>query len=353
MYPKVKIYIKNIIENSKKMQKICKDNNIHLSVVTKLISDSPPIIKHLVDSGIDCICESRMENIKSYSNIGAEKWFIREPMFSEIEDVIDYIDVSLNSEIETIVRLNDCAKKKNKIHKVILMYELGDLREGCERQELFETIEKCLKLDNIKLHGIGTNLSCYGGIIPTEENMNEFAFLAEEIEEKFNITLKIVSGGNSSSFKLLTEKKLPAKINNFRFGESIYLGNVPCFDEPITEFNKNNFVLEAQIVELKEKNSVPRGISYVDAFGNKPHFEDKGRRMRAIIAVGKQDISISGLTPVDEKIEILGCSSDYVILDVTDSERQYKLGDIISFNMDYAATLRVMTSEYVHKELVE
>ncbi|MBQ6707347.1 MAG: alanine/ornithine racemase family PLP-dependent enzyme [Clostridia bacterium] len=349
MYPNVEIFTDRIVENAKKMKALCNDSGITLSVVTKLVSDCPEITKKLVESSVDCICESRMENVKSYENIPSEKWFIRQPMMSEIDDVVKLIDVSLNSEWTSIKALDEAAKKLSKKHKVILMYELGDLREGCDREELFEIIEKTLKLDNIILYGIGVNLCCYGGVIPSEENMAELSFLAEEIEEKFNIKLPVISGGNSGNLKLLLSGKLPKKINNLRMGESIFLGNIPCFEEPLENFNRDNFILNAQIVEIRRKPSVPRGTRYTNSFGEETKIVDRGERLRALIAIGKQDVSLSGLTPTDKGIDILGGSSDYIILDVTDSEKNYKVGDVLSFTMNYAATLRVMTSQYVEK----
>lgn len=349
MYPNVEIFTDRIIENANKMKALCNDNGIKLSVVTKLISDCPEITEKLVENGVDCICESRIENVRSYKNIPCEKWFIRQPMMSEIEDVARLIDVSLNSDMSTIKALNEATKKFNKKHKVILMYELGDLREGCEKDELFELIENTLKLDNIILYGIGVNLCCYGGVIPSDENMAELQLLAEETEEKFKIKIPVISGGNSGNLKLLLSGKLPKKINNLRMGESIFLGNIPCFEEPLEGFNRDNFILNTQIVEVREKDSVPRGTRYTNSFGEKTKITDRGRRKRALVAIGKQDVSFSGLTPSDNGIDILGGSSDYIILDVTDSEKDYKVGDVLSFKMNYAATLRVMTSAYVEK----
>ncbi len=349
MYPNVEIFTDRIVENANKMKELCNTYGIKLSVVTKLISDCPEITEKLAENGVDCICESRMENVKSYKNIPCEKWFIRQPMMSEIDDVVKLIDVSLNSEWTTIKALNEAAKKLGKKHKIILMYELGDLREGCDKEELFEIIEKALTLENIIVYGIGVNLCCYGGVIPTEENMAELQFLAEEIEEKFKIKLPVISGGNSGNLKLLLSGRLPKKINNLRMGESIFLGNIPCFEEPLENFNRDNFILNAQIVEVRDKPSVPRGTRYTNSFGEETKIVDRGIRKRALIAIGKQDVSLSGLTPTDKGIIVLDGSSDYIILDVTDGEKDYKVGDVLSFTMNYAATLRVMTSAYVEK----
>ena len=58
-------------------------------------------------------------------------------MCCETENVITYADVSVNSEYDTILRLNHYAQIHDKPHKVILMADLGDIREGfTDYQEL-------------------------------------------------------------------------------------------------------------------------------------------------------------------------------------------------------------------------
>lgn len=354
MYPTIKINLKNIIDNIKNIKKLCDAQNIHLSVVTKLLVDNKEVVQAIVDSGVESICESRIQNLISYKDIQIEKWLIREPMLSEISDVVKYTDVSLNSEMATIRELDKEANKQNKVHKIILMYEIGDLREGCLREELGYVIEESIRLKNIEVYGIGINISCYGEIIPTDENMRELDELVKELEKKYNIKFKMVSGGNSSSYKMLKEGKLPRTINNLRLGESVFLGNVPCFDEKIENLNYDNFILEAQIVELKEKPSVPKGtMGYANSFAEQTTFIDRGIRKRALIGIGKQDVKPEDLYPTDDKIIILGGSSDYIILDVSDCEKQYKVGDILEFKMNYAGTLRLMASKYVERKIIK
>lgn len=352
MYPAVEINLNQIIKNAKSMQKICESQNKTYCLVTKVVSDNKEIVKALVDNGVNCIGESRIENLISYEDIKAEKWLIRIPMLCEAENVVKYSDVSLNSELDTIKVLNESAIKQNKIHKIILMYELGDLREGCSKEELEEILPEILKLSNIKIYGLGTNLSCYGATIPTNENMNELVSVAEELEEKFGFKFELISGGNSSSFKMLKNGELPERINNLRLGESIFLGNVPCFEEPILEFNRNNFILKTQIIELKEKASVPRGKHYVDSFGRIPTFVDRGIRKKAIIALGKQDVRLDCLIPEINEIIVLGGSSDHIILDVSDCKEEFKVGDEVSFKLTYGGVLSLMTSKYVKREII-
>ena len=108
--------------------------------------------------------------------------------------------------------------------------------------------------------------------------------------------------------------------------------------------------MKGEIIEIKEKNSVPNGNIGYDAFGRIPKFEDKGIIKRAIIALGRQDVAPEDLIPLDEGIEILGASSDHMLLELTPRAEDYKIGDIVSFSLNYVALLNVMNSPYVHKE---
>lgn len=356
MYPKIQIKINNIVENVKNTKLLCEQNNISLSLVTKVLSDNKQVVEALINHGVDKICESRVENFINYKDLDVEKWLIRIPMECEISDLVKYTDVSLNSELQTIIKINEEAKKQGKIHKIILMYELGDLREGCLEPELINTVDQTLKLSNIELYGVGTNLSCYGGVLPSEENMSELVRIVKELEQKFNLKFTIVSGGNSTSYKMLKEGNLPSTINNLRLGEAVFFGNIPCYEEKIENLHQDNFVLKAQIVELKEKPSVPWGKRCEYNSCGEPldlaNFEDRGIRKRAIIALGKQDVRPECLKPVDENIYILDGSSDHIILDVTDSKVNYKVGDIVDFNLNYSGVLSAMTSKYIKREII-
>ncbi len=349
MYPKIEINIKGIKENISTLTNECNKHNVFISVVTKVLANNKEIVSKICNN-VKAIADSRVDNIKNYQDINAEKWLIRLPMECEIEDVIKYCDVSLNSEIYTIKLLNEEAKKQNKKHKIILMYEIGDLREGLYFDKLKETILECKNLSNIIIYGLGCNLGCYGGIVPSDDNMNDLVDAANRLEKECDIKFEVISGGNSTSYKMLKEGKLPQKVNNLRIGESIYLGTLPTYDEIIDELNHDNFIMSAQIVEVQVKDSLPKGEMMKNSFGETVHFEDKGKMKRALINIGKQDTGLD-LKPLDKDIDILGGSSDYILLDVTNCEKDYKVGDVVSFIPDYASLLKMMTSEYVRKEI--
>lgn len=354
MYPRVEISLSKIKENTELLVNECKKHNVTIAGVTKVFCGYKEIAKEMVDGGVTMLADSRIENLMKLKDFDVEKLLLRLPMKSQAKEVVMHSDISLNSEIDTINKLNEEAINLNSIHKIILMIDLGDLREGIFLEdEIYKTVEEIIKLNGIKLIGLGTNLTCYGGIIPREENLSKLIQIKNEIQNKFNIELEIVSGGNSSSIHLVSESKVPKGINHLRIGEAIVLGRETAFGLNIKGTHENCFEMCAEIIEIKEKPSIPIGEIGMDAFGNKPTFVDKGLRLRAILGVGKQDVDISDIIPYDENIDIIGGSSDHLILDITDCKVKYKIGDIVSFKLSYGGILKTMTSCYVKKSFVE
>ncbi len=362
MYPRLVINLKKLESNLDAVAKITKEQgNCTMMIVTKGLCAEAEMAKMVAEhKAVDFMADSRVKNIKSYADIarknGKKTVLLRIPMHDEVADVVKYVDLSFNSELSTIRLLNEEAKKQDVVHNILLMIDLGDLREGIFYQNedvIFQTVEEILAMENINLYGIGVNLTCYGAIIPKKDNLSNLTALAIKIEEKFGIKLEMVSGGNSSSIYLVGKGELPEGINNLRLGESFLLGNDTAYGDKLEGTVGDALVLEAQIVELKEKPSLPIGEVGVDAFGQKPYYEDRGIIKRAIIAVGKQDTDIESMEPIDEKIDILGGSSDHIILDVTKSDKEYKVGDVVAFTLGYGGMLKTATSAYVEKAYVK
>lgn len=351
-YPKVEVDLNKIKHNASILVNLCKEYGIKVAGVTKSFCGYPDIAKAFVEGGVSYLADSRIENLIKLKDFKLPKILLRLPMISEVEKIVEYADISLNSELDTIKALSRASVEKGITHKIILMFDLGDLREGYFKEEdLFKDIEEIIKLDGVKIIGLGTNLTCYGGVIPREENLGRLVELANRIEEKYNFKLDIISGGNSSTLHLLINKKKVKGINLLRLGESIILGSETAFGNRIENTYDDAFQLVVEIIEIKEKPSVPIGEIGRDAFGKVPTFVDKGIRKRILCAIGKQDVEFDSIIPMDESITILGGSSDHLILDGTDSKVDYKVGDKIRFKLTYAGLLRTMTSEYVKKEI--
>ncbi len=318
--------------------------------VSKAVLGEPSIAEAMIQGDVSFIADSRLENIQKMRASGITTPFVllRTPL-SQAKAIVQNVDISLNTEIETVKKLSFYAKALNKIHKVIVMVEMGDLREGILPDDLFQFVRDTLSLPHIEIVGIGCNLVCYGGVEPDDKNMHALSMLADGLKKEFNMSLDIISGGNSANYEWYKSTHLIGKINNLRVGESILLGCETLNRKPIPGLHTGAFQLIAEVIESKKKPSLPFGTIGQDAFGNTNGFKDRGVRQRAIIALGRQDVQISGLS-INSTLEILGASSDHIILDCQNHNLQ--VGDEVEFSMNYGALLSAMNSPFIRKTFV-
>ena len=353
-YPKLVVDLKKLRHNADRVVINCQDQGVEVAGVIKGCSGLPECASQMALAGCRFIASSRLEQIEAVKNYGVQADFmlIRVPMLSEAADVVRLTEISLNSEAKVLRALNHQAGLQDKQHKVILMVDLGDLREGFwDREELMEAA-LCVEnnMHNLELAGVGTNLGCYGGIDATVEKLNELVECAEAIEEKIGRELEFVAGGSTTSYPRVLEKNMPRRINLLRIGEAMLLARdlQDFWGCDMSDMHRDVFTLQAEVIEAREKPTYPVGKIMYDAFERKPEFEDRGIRKRALIALGRADFAFPDmLIPRDKNIQILGASSDHTILDVQDCQREYKVGDIIEFDLCYSTIVYVTNSPNV------
>jgi predicted amino acid racemase len=352
--PRLEIYPERIRQNAQSVLSMCHAHGAKVACVSKVLRAEPAVVQAFIDAGTDMIADSRTQNLKSVGEVQSDipKLMLRLPTPGQADDVVRYADYSLNSSLVTLRALAEAARKIGKEHQVILMVDLGDLREGVWPDQL-ETIAKAAsELKGIKLMGIGANLACYGGVVPTVKNMELLIACRDACRKATGLPLDLISGGNSSSLPLLASGQMPKEINHFRIGEAIILGRNVLDRSPWQGTRQDTLRVVAEVIELETKLSVPIGERGQDAFGNEPEFEDRGWRKRAILNIGRQDVVVDGLEPVDPGVIVLGGSSDHLVLDVSDAETDLKVGDEVAFYPTYGATLAAATSSYVKKVVI-
>ena len=365
MYPQLKINLAKIKHNTDALVNLLKSRCVSAAIVTKVHCADPRIVETICQSDIGYLADSRLENIESYQKKGIPTMLLRLPSPSEAGRVVRSCNVSLNSEITTLSALSRAAKEAGLKHNVVLMVDLGDLREGVyykSHELLYKTVEYALSKKHLELVGIGVNLTCYGSVLPTRQNLGTLVDISKKIKEDYGADLKIISGGNSSSLYLFESGQLPEGINNLRLGESVLLGFETAYGRHFSAFERDGIsfpglkldavILEAEVIEIMEKPSYPEGELGVNAFGEKMHYEDHGMRIRAILAVGRQDTDQDGLECLDPQVRIVGSSSDHLLVDVTESERAYHVGSVLGFRLSYGALLAGFTSRYVKRVYV-
>lgn len=348
--PEIRINLDKVAHNVRVLKKLYNGRGISITGVTKVASGSPRLAKILVKSGIEFLADSRIINIKKMQMGGVEgKFILLRTLLSEVEEVVKYTHISLNSDLSIIRALSKAALKRNKTHQIILMIELGDLREGVMPIVLNHVVRNILRLQGIKLAGIGTNLAYFGGVSPDERKMQQLSSIANNLEKRFNLSLPIVSGGNSANYNWFMSSSDLGRINHLRLGESIYLGCEPLKNQPIPGLFTDAFTLYAEVIESGLKPSIPYG-NRADAYDAKSRLVDCDPIQRATLAIGKQDVLIEGLTP-PSGMTIIGASSDHLILNT--HKTNLKVGDIVAFGLDYGSLLSVMHSNTVLKNYVQ
>ena len=348
--PRLEIDINKIKHNATTLKELFAEKGISVTAVIKGVTGSPEIANAILECGISTIAVSLVQNIKRMKESGVKARYLltRLPMHTEVADVVKYADISLNSEISTIKLLSEHSLKQGKRRKVVLMLELGDLREGILPGDTDSIIEQIIPLKGVELHGIGVNLACFGGVKPSEENMIELSQTADRIQEKYNIKLHMISGGNSANYEWFLSTENTGKINNLRIGEAILLGRETLHRNKIPKLYTDAFTLICEVIESKIKPSLPYGEICQNAFGDTPEFADIGNINRIIIGIGEQDVDTKAITPrINAKV--IGASSDHLILH---SKNHIEVGSEIEFDINYSALLRLSTSPYVKKVFI-
>lgn len=351
MYPRILINLAHLRENVQVMKKLCGRYGIQITGVTKVFRGDPRIAAAYVESGITMLGDSRNANLKRMQGLPGEKWLIRPPMLSEAEETAQYADVSLNSEWEVIQAVAAQAVRLGKSHKVVLMADLGDIREGyVDYDELLYVAEQVEKLPGAELYGLGVNLTCFSFIQSDTKKLEQLTDLAQRAGEAVGHELAVISGGNSATLDLMLRGGIPAGVNTLRLGESLLFGRERAKYQYLPGTHQDVFTIECEIVERKDKPSLPWGEVGVDSYGKKPTFVDRGpHRRKAVCALGRQDFDPETTWPEDPGVLILGASSDHLMLDVTDSKQSYQVGDVVRLRLGYFSTMRAFTSDYVEK----
>lgn len=353
----IKLYREKLKENYTFLDTLFKERNIEWGVVTKLLCGNTIYIKELINLGVKEMHDSRISNLKKIKKLNSEiqTVYIKPPSKLNIEKIVKYADVSFNTEIYTIKLLSEEAIRQNKTHKIIIMIEMGDLREGVLGEELMSFYEKVFSLPNIEIRGIGTNLNCLSGVMPTQDKLIQLSLYKQLIEAKFNVNIPWVSGGTSVAVPLMLKNARPMAVNHFRVGEAIFFGKDLFTGETMTGMHNDVFKLYAEIIEITEKPNNPTGELGENVAGNTYELDENTdlseTSLRAILDFGLLDMQPQYLAPTDASITIIDSSSDMTVIDISNSKNKYKVGDLVSFNLQYMGALYLLNSDYIEKRV--
>lgn len=300
----------------------------------------------MVRGGVSGLGDSRIENLKRLraAAIAGPFTLIRSPMLSQVDSVVESADFSLNTEVAVLAALSEAALRRKVTHGVVLMVELGDLREGIAARDIVDVARAVLRHPGLQLAGIGTNLACQCGVAPDQHKMDELSRLAEQVEKVAGRPLLVVSGGNSANLDWALASDDVGRVNELRLGESILLGTEPLHRRPIEGLRTDAFTLVAEVIEVKTKPAQPWGEIAQAAYGEQPPRAGTGTIRQAILALGRQDVDPDGLS-LPAGAAMLGMSSDHLVVDL--GELPTAVGDEFALGLNYSALVRAMTSPFV------
>ncbi|MFO7939911.1 MAG: alanine/ornithine racemase family PLP-dependent enzyme [Bacteroidales bacterium] len=344
--------------NYEYLKELFDSHDITFGVVAKVLCGNKMYLKEILDLGVTQVLDARMYNLKQLKSIDPtiETAYIRPPSKRSIKNVVTYADISFNTEYATIKMLSEEAKVQKKTHKVIVMIEMGDLREGVLGEEFMDFYEKVFRLPNIEVVGIGTNLNCLNGVMPSQDKLILLSLYEQLIEARFKKNIPYVSGGSSVTIEMIYRDLMPKGISHFRVGETLFFGNNLFTGEDIEVMEQDIFTLYAEIIELTEKPMVPTGEIGENVAGESPEIkeEDYGKMSyRAILDIGLLDIDPKNISCLDKSIQIEGASSDMIVVDLGDEKPKYRVGDLIPFRLNYMGALSVLSSQYINKKVVD
>ncbi len=347
---------KNLAHNFEFLRKLFEEKNIEWGIVTKLLCGNNQFLQEIIQLGARELLDSRISNLKKIKMIdpAVRTIYIKPPPHRSLKNVVKYADVSFNTDYETMKLLSEEADRQGKIHQVIIMIEMGDLREGVMGDNLINFYAKVFELPNIEIIGLGANLNCLYGVMPSHDKLIQLTLYKQIIELKFNKKIPLISGGSSVTIPMLLKKQLPQKINHFRIGETLYFGNNLITEEKIEGMRDDVIFFYAEIIELIEKPLVPEGELGENPSGDVYEIDPKDygkKAWRALLDVGLLELSPDFLEPYDKKIKMAGGSSDMLVIDLGKNPKKYKVGDYVKFKLKYMGALGLFNSDYVSKKI--
>lgn len=335
--------------NIQTISQTLQDRQVLVHFSTSGIAAYEPLIELMARAGIHNFADTSLDNLAVARPYADSLLLDRLPMISEVSRLVQEVDLSVNSELETIFAISDAAVVEGKRHGVILLLELGDLSDGVLADDLFDTVHQILNLRGVELKGIRCHLNSFSGTLASLDNLSRFAQRVADLEDRFEIQLDYISAGGSATIPLLGEEDFPSTINHLVIGQAWLFGRDSANQHRIGNLNQDVFSLLAEVVENKRKDSCPNGDLGLNYAGEQLTFEDVGVIRRVILALGAQDVNLSSLPTKEKGIDYIGSNLDYGIYNISKYNRSLEVGDAVEFTPDYVALNRLFNSPRIHK----
>jgi predicted amino acid racemase len=348
--PRIEIDLAKVQENTHYLVERLKPRGILVTGVTKATLGSPDVATAMIRGGVTRIADSRIDNLEALREAGIRVplMLVRSPDPAWADRAVAVAKWSLVSDMGVANALAAAAAKVGKDHGIVLMIELGDLREGVMPRDALDMARVISRTRNLRLAGIGANLACRSGIIPNDEKMQELSGLASVFASRLGIPDLVVTGGNSANLTWALGRSRIGGVNDLRLGEAILLGTDPVARRPIEGLHTDAFTVVGAVIESMEKPTAPWGSIGHPALGAVTVARERGTIVQTIVSLGEQDVDARGLTP-PAGVTILAASSDHLVVE---TPNRIPAGSEMRFGVDYSCLLRAMTSPFVAERII-
>lgn len=314
-----------VSENYSRVLSRCGNARVSLLTVLKEGVARRQLLEHFFQAGLTRVGLAHYPAFPCSIPNGVEKVLLYLTPWSDLEAVVCNYDMSLQSDPETLKRLADAAERVQKKHRVLLVVEVGDQREGSSIEEAYEMgmlIEKN-HASSLDLYGIAANFACLNDCLPSSETLLQLAACKNGMEKSFQRPLPILSVGGSDVLQWLAEgNALPPEVTEIRCGTAILLGTYPHSDTTLPDAHADAITLEAEVLECRKKNG----------------------RLRAVMDFGTLDTSPQDVKLPFEGMVFAGASSGYTVFDVTDCPGSFSTGTHVSFLLNFRSLSRAFLS---------
>lgn len=303
----------------------CENARVSLLTVLKEGVARTELLEHFFLLGLNRLGLAHYPTFPDSIPDGVEKVLLYLTPWSDLDAVVCSYDVSVQSDPDTLRRLADAAERRNKKHRVLLVVEVGDHREGSSIEEAYELgvliVEDCAS--SLELYGIAANFACLNDCMPSSRTLLQLADCRNSMESSFKRHLPILSVGGSDVLEWLAGgNSLPPEVTEIRCGTAVLLGTYPHSGLPVENARTDAITLEAEVLECRRKNG----------------------RLRAVMDFGTLDTSPQDVKVPFEGMDFAGASSGYTVFDVTECPESFSTGMHVTFLLNYRSLSRAFLS---------
>lgn len=325
---------KKISENVSQILDRCHKAGVSLLTVFKEGTIRRRLLEVLFEAGVDRLGVAHYPNPAYRIPRQVEKILLYLTPWSALDEIVSSYDMSFQSDPDTVERLAVAAARQKVRHRVLLVAEAGDLRDGLPMEELCDLAAKVAKRHspNIEISGIAANFACLNDSLPTKEIFIKLVECTNSLKERLKTDNPVLSVGGSDVLEWIDRgNRLPTEVTEIRCGTAVLLGTYPYSDNPIPGTNTDTITLEAEVLECRVKQG----------------------RVRAVMDFGTLDTSPEDVRIPLEGMSFEGASSGYTVFDVTECKAPVKTGMHLSFRLNYHSLSRAFLSPKLTMKIVE